>query len=153
MSSRPLLEAAPVAEDASADLRVLRQKVAQLETEIASLRQGVIDAAIAATEETVKGLLNRMFAPLHNATAMLAGAKEVASATASASNSVWAERIAKAGGAQGKVLQILLDGGGEMSYSQIRAVSGMGGNTSTYLSRLVARNWIRIVAKGVYALK
>jgi hypothetical protein len=68
-------------------------------------------------------------------------------------SSLWQERIAKSSTIHARLIQLLLDGGGEMSYSQIKSAARTGGNTSARLSELIAKNWLQKSGHGKYALK
>jgi hypothetical protein len=80
-------------------------------------------------------------------------ASRVAGSASGFNGSAWQDRIAKATPAEGRILQTLLDGGGEMSLTQIRQAARTFGNTSTYLNRLLAKNWVQKTARGSWSLK
>jgi hypothetical protein len=77
----------------------------------------------------------------------------VAGVSSRDSTPIWQERISKVGGAAGRILQVLVDGGGPMSLSQITRAAGSGGSTSARLSELMAKNWVQKAAHGSYELK
>ena len=69
------------------------------------------------------------------------------------SGSLWESRIAKAGGPEARILQTLVDGGEQMTLTQIRTAARTFNNTSTYLNRLLAKNWVQKLGNGMWALK
>jgi len=132
--------------DGAAELKELRSRVEELERNAERIREQSEEAA----QRTVEAILRKMFSQLHQATSVLIGEKE---APSTGSSTVWPDRIAKARPTHARILQALLDGGGEMTLQQIRTVTKYGGNTSTYLNELAAKNWVQKIASGIWALK
>lgn len=161
MSSTPrVLEAAP--EDR--EVVRLRREIVGLEGELEAAKKEAqqVKQASADAIAAVRAL-RKTTEPLYTALRMIHG--EISRIDVSAlgdqteqatvtivSTGIWAERIAKSG-AEGKVLQALLDGGGPMSLSQLRVAAHTGSNTSTYLKRLFAKNWVQKMGHGSWALK
>lgn len=157
---QPALEAAP--EDR--EVVRLRREIAGLERELQDAKQDATEARNRA-EDSLQAIfaLRKQLTGLFNALKMVFGeisrvkADEVDSAEpgegSRTDRDLWAERIAKAGRAEGRVLQVLLDGGGPMSLAQVRAAAGTGSNTSTYLAKLYAKNWVQKTGHGFWSLK
>jgi hypothetical protein len=155
--SQPLLEGGP---DESVRLRReiagLEQELQVAKDEAAKFKQLSKDAAHAVR------VLRTLTEPWLNALKALHGEMSRVDAEAlggaednisGPNRSIWQERIAKATPAEGRILQTLLDGGGTMTLAQIRKAAKTFGNTSTYLNRLLAKNWVQKTAHGSWALK
>lgn len=146
MSSRPLLET--TLQDPQDECAELRKRVSKLERDIQVLRENCIAMSRGAVEE----LLKRMFSPLHRATSTLVGDAPVPTATDGGAI-LWGSRIAKAGEREGRILQVLLDGGGQMTLSQIKQSARTYGDTSVLLNKLQAKNWVEKLGHGTWGLK
>ena len=135
----------------------LERELEEAKAEATTAKQASVDAVAAIRA------LRKALSPTFTALKMIFGeisrveaemTVEVAHGGAPGSNkSVWQDRIAKATPQQARVLQTLLDGGGPMSYSQIRAAARTAGNTSNVLGELKAKNWLEKLGHGTYALK
>jgi hypothetical protein len=137
----------------------LRREIRGLEHELSEARGEAQKARQAASDaiQAVKALRKHL-QPLYTAMRMIFGEIERVELPEDGqepaqSASVWQERINKATPAEGRILQVLLDGGGEMSLTQIRQAAKTYNNTSTYLNRLKAKNWIQQTGRGTYSLK
>lgn len=157
MSERPALEAAP--EDR--EIIRLQREIAGLEQELAEAREER-DQAMHASADAIKAIraLRAALKPAYDSFRMIFGeisrveAESTVEQGAPAGNSsVWADRLAKSNGAQRRILQTLLDGGGAMELRQIRAAAGTGGGTSNILNQLQAKNWVQRIGGGQWALK
>jgi len=89
---------------------------------------------------------------VHGLRAAASGESPIVSGTEQP-GSLWESRIAKAGGPEARILQTLVDGGGQMTLTQIRTAARTFNNTSTYLNRLLAKNWVQKLGNGMWALK
>jgi hypothetical protein len=141
----------------------LRREIAGLEKELQEARDGETKAK-AASADAIHAIraLRKQLEPLYNSLRMIfgeisrvdAGATETTATSFSSGASIWQERISKSGTIHARILQVMVDGGGgEMSLSQIRSAANTGSNTSTRLGELIAKNWVRKVGHGTYALK
>lgn len=149
--------------------KVQPDEAVRLKREIAGLEQELSDAkhqrdvAVQAAKDSVMAVnaLRKLLEPDYRVMRMIFGeisrveaeADEPSVARGSSNGSLWAERITKATPAEGRILQVLLDGGGEMTLTQIRQAAGTYNNTSTYLNRLKAKNWVQQTGRGSYSLK
>ena len=161
MSNQPALEGTV---DASEAIR-LRREITGLEAELATAKDEAAKYK-QLSKDAVHSIraLRQMTGPWLDVLKMLHGeisrvdaeaiGESVTSAPGHGSNiSTWRERISKVGGASSRILQVLLDGGGPMSYSQIQRAARSGGATSSRLSELIARNWVQKSGHGYYSLK
>lgn len=156
MSSRPLLSQGSETDENTR----LRREIAGLEKELADAKEET-RKAVQASADALHAIhaLRKQTEPLYTALKMIHG--EISRVDADSeyksdpgtSVGIWQERIAKVSGPEGRILQVLLDGRGPMSLSQVRAAAGTSSNTSSYLSRLYAKNWVQKVAHGSWALK
>jgi hypothetical protein len=142
----------------------LRREIAGLEKELEEAKAEATTAKQAAVDGIAAiRALRKALDPTFTALKMIFGeisrveANLTVEATEGAAprgnNSVWQERIAKSSPQQARVLQTLLDGGGQMSYNQIKTAARTYNSTSAVLSQLMAKNWIHKVGHGNYALK
>lgn len=120
MSSRPLLETTLVEES---DTRDLERRVKRLETEIANLKQGAMDAA----RQGVEVMLRRMFGPLHRATSVLVGDADVEEV--SQSDGKWEVIKQRLGPKLAEVIDLLLVQG-PMTTSQIASATRSSGEAA-----------------------
>lgn len=155
--AQPALEAAP--EDR--EVIRLQREIAGLEQELAQAREER-DQAVRASADAIKAIraLRAALKTPYDAFRMIFGeisrveAESTVEQAAVASNAgVWADRIGKSTGAQRRILQVLLDGGGAMELQQIRQAAGTGGGTSGVLNQLQAKNWVQRLGAGQWALK
>lgn len=135
--SQPLLESHFVSEGESA----LDSRFREIEGQIAELRKDIA---------TLRTLFGNFFSAQK---AIFSGTPGAATPAPQDGGMVWRERAAKVGGGKGRILEVLFDGGGQMSITQIRNAARTGGNTSTYLNDLSSRNWVENVGRGQWALK
>jgi hypothetical protein len=144
----------PSAEEMRSQLRMCAERNRQLEKELADSRT-VIEGLQAQLKQNQKGksALKTLLAPYRKAILQIWDELPEEVEVAGPSAGLWQDRIAKSRSTHAKVLQTLLDGGGEMSLQQIRMTTKMGGNTSTYLSELLAKNWVQKTGAGMWALK
>ena len=158
--SQAQIEASPEVRQSLDEARLLRLANAKLEEQLAKAKEELREAqqtAVVALRSQAR--LRRLLEPWR--TAILGVYNELAEIVDdpasdvrhSNSGGIWADRIAKASPSEGRVLRVLLDGGGPMTLQQIRAAAGTSSNTSTYLSRLIAKNWVHKTGHGSYALK
>lgn len=120
MSSRPLLEAAPVEE---ATLAEIERRLKRLESEVSGIKQAAMEAA----QQGVEIMLRRMFAPLHKATSVMVG--ETKSGGASDSEGKWEIIKQRIGPKLAEVIDLLLIQG-PMSVSQIAAATRSSGEAA-----------------------
>ena len=160
---QPLLEASRETRAVNDELRLLRLANEKLEEQLREARE----ALKAAEREAVHALksqarLRKLLQPWHDTILGIYGelaemvddpASNIESSASTANSAMWRDRIAKAAPAEARILQTLLDGGGEMSLTQIRTAARTHGNTSNLLTKLKARNWVQQTARGSYALK
>jgi hypothetical protein len=164
MSSRPALEGHVQADDVTR----LKREIAGLEKELEEAkREAERYKRLSADAAKAIAVMQKVFGPDYAALKMVFGEMsrveadvlvgqtvgEEKDGTVKVNSSIWQERISKLGPAQAKVLQVLLDGGGDMSLQQIRHAAKTHGNTTTYLKALIARNWVQKTGYGTYALK
>jgi hypothetical protein len=161
MSSRPQLEASESSDFAEATR--LRREIVGLERELAEARDEA-QKAKQASADAIHAIraLRKTLDPMYTAMKMIFGEISRVDASAAAADggaptrtgeSLWRERAAKVGGGKARILEVLAEGGGQMSITQIRSAAHTGGNTSTYLNDLSSRNWVENVGRGVWALK
>jgi hypothetical protein len=156
MSERLVLEAAP---DDREIIR-LQREIAGLEQELTEAREER-DQAVRASADAIKAIraLRAALKPAYDSFRMIFGeisrveAESTVEQAAPTGNSIWADRLAKSNGAQRRIIQTLLDGGGAMELRQIRAAAGTGGGTSNLLNQLQAKNWVQKIGGGQWALK
>jgi Transcriptional regulator, AbiEi antitoxin len=160
-STQPLLEGRVQVDEV---IR-LRREIAGLEKELDAAREELqtVKRAAADSVQAIRAL-RKVLSPIHAAIGMVFGELSRVDADAivaddnspvvgaSRNPSIWQDRITKSD-VSGKVLQVLLDGGGPMTLQQIRIAAKTHSNTSTYLSRLIAKNWVQKLGHGTYALK
>jgi hypothetical protein len=119
----------------------LEKRVDDLEGEVSELR-----SELAKTRATFTAFIQ-------NARSVFGGTVPTGQVSAPNAESVWESRIAKCGAPQGRILRVLLDGGGEMALAQIRRAARTESNTSKYLDELRAKNWVQRLGAGIWALK
>ena len=159
MSSRPqLLNSAPGDDEASRlkrEIRGLEEELREARSEAQQAKQASADAisAIRALRKQTEGLFNAL-RMIHGEISRV-DAEQLGTVEASPmpNQDLWRERIAKVSGASARILQVLLDGGGPMAYSQIKSAARSGGGTPARLAELIARNWVERIGHGSYALK
>lgn len=153
--SQPLLEGHSETEEAVR----LRREIAGLEQELEDAKE---EARVAkqASKDAIQAIasLRHNLEPLYKSLKMIFGEisrvdAESVTSSFSGNTSVWQERMAKARSSHRRVLQVLLDGGGDMSLQQVRKAAGTSSNTSTYLNELIAKNWVQKTGHGMYSLK
>lgn len=137
--SQPLLEGQIETAEMS-EIRDLRRRVDSIASELSELQNQVRGVVAMAA------FLKKQLAPVFTG-------KQTEQQSAAPQDGLWQDRIARARATHAKVLQALLDGGGEMTLQQIRTVCKYGGNTSTYLNELAAKNWVQQLGRGIWALK
>ncbi len=162
MSSKPqLLNAAPGDDELTRlrrEIKGLEQDLRDAQAEAQQAKQASSDAiqAIRALRKQTEPLylaLKMIHGEISRVDAAAMGAAETSSSGSAGGDALWRERIAKVTGASRRIIEVLLDGGGPMSFVQIKSAAGSGGATSARLSELIARNWVQKVGHGTYALK
>jgi hypothetical protein len=141
----------------------LRREIAGLEQELATAREEAQQAK-QASADSIKAIraLRRQLEPVYTAMKMVFGeisrvdAAELEEPSASPSSngaSLWGDRIARLPTVESRVLRVLVDGGGEMTVTQIRIAARTYNNTNMYLNRLIAKNWVQKTGRGTYVIK
>lgn len=154
--SRPLLEGTFTEPYSPAnEIAELKQMVAAAKGEAKHYKEQSEEAASA-----IRNLRDQL-RPMYHALAQMFGEfNRVPDSPAGITNDkmaanidVWNARIAKSSKPEARILQVLLDGGGEMTLTQIRTAARTYNETSVYLSRLKSKNWVEQLGRGLYNLK
>jgi hypothetical protein len=160
MSTRPLL---------TSDNNSFVEENTRLKRELAGLEQELAQAkdeaqkAKHASADAIHAIrtLRKTLEPMYTAMKMVFGEilrvdAEAARATPAGGDNgdVWPDRVAKLGGKAQAILQVLIDGAGPMTLSQVARAAHCDPRTgSARLSELMARNWVQKVGHGQYAIK